>query len=64
MRGLLGLAGLNPFEIRASLKRGNRNSPTAGSRLNPFEIRASLKPGKVTTTAEKRVLIPLKSGQA
>ena len=35
--------GLNPFEIRASLKRPHGLSRKNARRLNPFEIRASLK---------------------
>ena len=37
------LAGLNPFEIRASLKPTPSTETLAKRRLNPFEIRASLK---------------------
>ena len=63
-REIAELVGLNPFEIRASLKRLNMQKMLLKLSLNPFEIRASLKRITVCRWFCKFVLIPLKSGQA
>ncbi len=54
--------GLNPFEIRAGLKRCGPTKPPKPTSLNPFEIRAGLKPYCLLSLLRSFVLIPLKSG--